>query len=124
MSFLRLLNYRALQVCRPRIAPCTLRPLTVPLRSFGDTVRDSFLDRKEVASRVLEVIKNFEGLKNADKLTPESKFADLGLDSLDAVEVVMALEDEFLMDIPDLEAEKIQSVNQAIDYISAHPNAQ
>ena len=51
----------------------------------------------------------------------ESSFVDdLGADSLDTVELVMALEEEFECEIPDEEAEKITSVQQAIDYVSAH----
>ena len=54
------------------------------------------------------------------KITPEMKFVDdLGADSLDTVELVMALEDEFEIDIPDEEAEKISSVGQAVEHISA-----
>ena len=53
----------------------------------------------------------------------ESTFVDdLGADSLDTVELVMALEEEFECEIPDEEAEKITSVQQAIDYIKAHLN--
>ena len=48
---------------------------------------------------------------------------DLGLDSLDVVEVVMAIEDEFAVEIPDIEADKISSIAEAIDYISTHPMA-
>jgi NADH dehydrogenase (ubiquinone) 1 alpha/beta subcomplex 1 len=47
----------------------------------------------------------------------------LGLDSLDIVEVVMAIEDEFAIEIPDQEADKIESIKDAIDYISSHPMA-
>jgi NADH dehydrogenase (ubiquinone) 1 alpha/beta subcomplex 1 len=58
------------------------------------------------------------------QVTPESKFADdLGLDSLDAVEVVMAIEDEFAIEIPDAEADKIASVGDAVEYITSHPMA-
>ena len=57
-------------------------------------------------------------------MTPEAKFAtDLGLDSLDIVEVVMAIEDEFAIEIPDQEADKISSIADAIAYISSHPMA-
>ena len=49
---------------------------------------------------------------------------DLGLDSLDTVEVVMAFEEEFQLEIPDDEADKIASCQQAIEYISQHPMAQ
>ena len=56
-----------------------------------------------------------------DEMTLESSFIDdLGADSLDIVELVMAMEDAFQMDIPDEEAEKIQTVNDAIEYIRAH----
>ena len=55
----------------------------------------------------------------ADRVTPEASFAnDLGADSLDTVELVMALEEEFDIEIPDEEAEKISTVQNAIDYIN------
>ncbi len=55
---------------------------------------------------------------NADQITNEAKFAeDLKADSLDTVELVMALEDEFGLDIPDEEADKIKTVQDAITYI-------
>ena len=54
-------------------------------------------------------------------MTPNAHFVnDLGADSLDTVELVMALEEEFDTEIPDEQAEKIQTVGQAIDYIQAH----
>jgi len=56
-----------------------------------------------------------------DSVTIEASFVDdLGADSLDTVELVMALEEEFECEIPDEEAEKITTVKQAIDYVSAH----
>ena len=56
-----------------------------------------------------------------DQITPEASFVeDLGADSLDTVELVMALEEEFECEIPDEDAEKITSVQQAIDYVKAH----
>jgi acyl carrier protein len=56
---------------------------------------------------------------NADQITNDAKFAeDLKADSLDTVELVMALEDEFGLDIPDEEADKIKTVQNAIDYIT------
>lgn len=58
-------------------------------------------------------------------MTPDASFQkDLGLDSLDAVEVVMAFEEEFGLEIPDEEADKISSTKEAIDYIASHPQAQ
>lgn len=68
------------------------------------------------------MVKNFDQVDET-KVTPEVKWVDLGLDSLDAVEVVMAIEDEFAVEIPDPEADKILSVAEAIDYISTHPMA-
>jgi len=58
---------------------------------------------------------------DANEVTPEASFVDdLGADSLDTVELVMALEEEFETEIPDEEAEKITTVQQAVDYIKAH----
>lgn len=58
------------------------------------------------------------------QVTPTASFQkDLGLDSLDTVEVVMAFEEEFAVEIPDSEADKILSTADAINYIAAHPQA-
>jgi NADH dehydrogenase (ubiquinone) 1 alpha/beta subcomplex 1 len=60
----------------------------------------------------------------AAQVKPTSSFqAELGLDSLDTVEVVMAFEEEFSIEIPDSEADKILSVSDAIEYLAAHPQA-
>jgi acyl carrier protein len=54
-------------------------------------------------------------------VTPEASFIDdLGADSLDVVELIMALEEEFDLEIPDAEAEKIKTVSNVVDYIKAH----
>ncbi|GAX22373.1 NADH dehydrogenase (ubiquinone) 1 alpha/beta subcomplex 1 [Fistulifera solaris] len=83
----------------------------------------AFLDAKEVTDRIITVVKNFDQV-DPSKVTPDVSFAkDLGLDSLDIVEVVMAIEDEFAIEIPDQEADKITTIAQAIDYISSHPMA-
>ncbi len=83
----------------------------------------TFLPPAEVQERILTVIKNFDKVDPA-KVQPESKFGDdLGLDSLDSVEVVMAIEDEFAIEIPDAEADRIGSVGDAVEYIAAHPMA-
>ena len=71
----------------------------------------------------MEVLKSFDKI-DASKLTTTSNFTkDLGLDSLDIVEVVMSIESEFAIEIPDLEADKIMTVEQAVEYISSHPQA-
>lgn len=89
----------------------------------GPAQVQSFLDRKEVTERVLAVLKGFEKV-DAAKLNPAAHFSnDLGLDSLDAVEVCMALEEEFCISIPDAEAEKILSVEDAVNFVATHPQA-
>lgn len=77
----------------------------------------------EVTDRVITVLKNFEKVDPV-KVTPEAHFVnDLGLDSLDAVEIVMALEEEFVIEIPDAESEKILTTKDAIEFIVSHPQA-
>ncbi|KAK9144835.1 hypothetical protein Sjap_004738 [Stephania japonica] len=96
---------------------------------FGNPTRsmsshgDDHLDREEVIERVLSVVKDFPKV-DPSKVTPDVHFQnDLGLDSLDTVEIVMALEEEFKLEIPDKEADKIDSCPLAIDYIINHPMA-
>ncbi|KNA04496.1 hypothetical protein SOVF_199180 [Spinacia oleracea] len=92
-------------------------------RNFSDEVRGSFLDKSEVSDRVITVVKNFQKV-DPSKVTPNAHFQnDLGLDSLDAVEIVMALEEEFRFEIPDNEADKINSISMAVDFIASHPQA-
>ncbi len=74
---------------------------------------------KEVVSRIKKVITNHLGV-NEDKVTENAKFIeDLGADSLDQVELVMAFEEEFKCEIPDEAAEKIITVKDAIDLVKA-----
>ncbi|HYW03032.1 MAG TPA: acyl carrier protein [Gammaproteobacteria bacterium] len=73
-----------------------------------------------VEERVKKIIVEQLGVKD-DEVTNEASFVDdLGADSLDTVELVMALEEEFECEIPDEEAENITTVQQAIDYINAN----
>ena len=72
-----------------------------------------------VAEKVKSIIVEQLGVE-ADEVTSEASFTeDLGADSLDTVELVMALEEEFETEIPDEDAEKITTVQQAIDYASS-----
>ncbi|MBC8017084.1 MAG: acyl carrier protein [Verrucomicrobia bacterium] len=74
----------------------------------------------DIAKRVKEIVAEQLGVEEA-LVVPEASFMDdLGADSLDTVELVMALEEEFDLEIPDEAAEKIQSVNDAIEYITEH----
>jgi 3-oxoacyl-[acyl-carrier protein] reductase len=111
----------------------------IPLGRFGDPVDvaniilflvsdlSGYVTRKqevirtmsEVEAKVKKIIAEKLSV-NADQITTDAKFAeDLKADSLDTVELVMALEDEFGLDIPDEEAEKIKTVQDAIDYINS-----
>lgn len=75
-----------------------------------------------VESRVRKIVAEQLGVKE-DELRNEASFVDdLGADSLDTVELVMALEEEFETEIPDEKAEKIMTIQQAIDYISTNLN--
>ena len=73
-----------------------------------------------IEERVAEIVAEQMGVDKA-QVTRETSFVnDLGADSLDTVELVMEFEDEFDISIPDEDAEKIQTVGQAIDYVEAH----
>ncbi|XP_006454408.1 ACP acyl carrier protein/NADH-ubiquinone oxidoreductase NDUFAB1/SDAP subunit [Agaricus bisporus var. bisporus H97] len=117
MSFFRLAT-RSLP--RATFTPSRFPSLYAPRARYSAAAG---LSRDSIQSRVLDVLKGFEKVDQA-KLSPTSSFSDdLGLDSLDAVEVVMAVEEEFSIEIPDAEADAIQTVKQAIDYIEKTPEA-
>lgn len=72
-----------------------------------------------IEQRVKEIIADQLGVE-IEKITPEAKFVDdLGADSLDVVELIMAFEEEFGVEIPDEDAEKIATVKDVLDYIKA-----
>ena len=69
-------------------------------------------------NKIVEIVIDKLGV-DAEQVTPEAKFIDdLGADSLDTVELIMEFEEEFGIEIPDEDAEKILSVNQALEYIN------
>jgi acyl carrier protein len=89
-------------------------------RSFGlgETSEEDLME--PVADRVKKIIVDQLGVEE-ETVTPEASFVDdLGADSLDTVELVMALEEEFGVEIPDEDAEKITRVKEAVDYIEKH----
>ncbi|KAI9892646.1 MAG: Acyl carrier protein, mitochondrial [Vezdaea aestivalis] len=99
----------------PSIAVQALRMYSAP----------SGLAQTEVEGRIMDLLKNFDKVTDASKISNTSHFAnDLGLDSLDTVEVVMAIEEEFSIEIPDKDADAILSIKQAVEYILAQPDAQ
>ncbi|MEA2109084.1 MAG: acyl carrier protein [Pseudomonadota bacterium] len=74
-----------------------------------------------VEQKVKEIIAEQLGIKDLAEITNEASFIDdLGADSLDTVELVMAFEEEYGVEIPDEDAEKIRTVQSAIDYINEH----
>ncbi len=77
----------------------------------------------DIEQRVKKIVSEQLGVAEPDIKIESSFIDDLGADSLDTVELVMALEDEFEMEIQDEQAEKITTVQQAIDYAKAHVKA-
>ncbi len=75
---------------------------------------------EHLEQRVKKIVAEQLGVNESEIKTESSFVDDLGADSLDTVELVMALEEEFECEIPDEEAEKITTVQQAIDYVNAH----
>ncbi|KZT05958.1 acyl carrier protein [Laetiporus sulphureus 93-53] len=129
-----LLRVAARAISRPRIS-LTPRAALLPraaavlpqsrsrIPQYAAYSASAGLAKEEISARVLDVLKGFEKV-DPTKLTETSRFSeDLGLDSLDAVEVVMAVEEEFAIEIPDEEADEIKSVKQAIEYIAKTPAA-
>ncbi|KAJ7254021.1 acyl carrier protein-like protein [Mycena haematopus] len=118
MSFLRLARALPRQTLgAPRQAALALtRPQArLPFRAYS---AGGGLSTEVVQNRILELLKGFEKVDH-DKLTPTASFVrDLGLDSLDVVEVQMAIEEEFSIEIPDAEVDEIQTVAQGRSFFS------
>ncbi|KAG0164496.1 Acyl carrier protein, mitochondrial [Apophysomyces sp. BC1034] len=81
------------------------------------------LSTADIEKRILEILEGFDKVDPAKVSTTASFATDLGLDSLDTVEVVMAIEEEFSVEIPDKEADEIKTVKQAVEYISQRSDA-
>jgi acyl carrier protein len=81
------------------------------------------LEREEVLDKIQEITADRLGVDEGD-VTPEASFReDLEADSLDLVELIMELEEQFGMEIPDEEAEKITTVDEAVEYVIEHQAA-
>jgi len=78
------------------------------------------MDKSEVEEKVISIVAEQMGVDKGEISRETSFVADLNADSLDTVELVMEFEDEFETSIPDEDAEKIQTVGQAIDFICSH----
>jgi acyl carrier protein len=83
-------------------------------------VAEPMTESTEIAKKIKEIVVEHLGVEES-KVTPEASFIDdLGADSLDTVELVMAFEEAFNVEIPEDAAEKIATVKDAIDYITTH----
>ena len=81
------------------------------------------MSEKTVEEKVRDIIVDQLGV-NAEQVVPGARFIeDLGADSLDTVELVMAFEEEFSIEVPDEEAEKLQSVGDVVKYVEEHASA-
>ncbi|XP_038676410.1 acyl carrier protein, mitochondrial-like [Scyliorhinus canicula] len=97
----------------PRAQSCNL--FVQSMRCYGDLPP---LSLESIQDRVLYVLKLYDKV-NPEKLIPSSHFMkDLGLDSLDQVEIIMAMEDEFGFEIPDVDAEKLMTPEEIVTYIA------
>ncbi|KAI0098464.1 acyl carrier protein [Daldinia grandis] len=115
-------------IARRAVVPARAVFAPAPRLAAFQTVRmysaGSGLKKEEVEGRILNILQNFDKVNDPSNLKPTAHFAnDLGLDSLDTVEVVMAIEEEFSIEIPDKDADGIHSVNQAVEYILSQPDA-
>ncbi|KAG0313115.1 hypothetical protein BGZ99_009079 [Dissophora globulifera] len=91
--------------------------------NFTRSYASAGLARSDIEKRVLDILSGFNKI-DQNKVTLEANFNnDLKLDSLDTVEVVMAIEEEFSIEIPDKDADEIKSASQAVEYISKRDDA-
>ena len=78
------------------------------------------MDREEILSKIQEITADRLGVDEGDVTSDASFREDLEADSLDLVELIMELEEQFGMEIPDEEVEKITTVEEAVDYVDQH----
>ncbi|KAF8446021.1 acyl carrier protein-like protein [Boletus edulis BED1] len=119
MSFARI-TLRSLSRARPTFAVSKQSAYRLHRANFSAAAE---LSKQDIQSRIYNVLKGLEKV-DPSKISTSASFAnDLSLDSLDEVEVVMAIEEEFAIEIPDAEADEIKTVQQAIDYVAKTPEA-
>jgi acyl carrier protein len=100
--------------------PLYFSPLRGRAASAYNLAGQDIMAEENIDQKVIEIVSEQMGVDKSE-ITRETHFInDLNADSLDTVELVMEFEDEFELSIPDEEAEKIQTVGQAIDYIKLH----
>ncbi|KOS21690.1 Acyl carrier protein [Escovopsis weberi] len=129
---------RAAAIARPIIrsslaAPRAAAPLAAPrLLAVRFYSAGACLPKTEIEGRIMSLLQGFDKVNDAanvrnqlsSPIKPTAHFSnDLGLDSLDTVEVVMAIEEEFSIEIPDKDADSIHSIDKAVEYILNQPDA-
>ncbi|ORX90109.1 acyl carrier protein [Basidiobolus meristosporus CBS 931.73] len=119
-----MLGFTALRpVARSLVASNAIRTAYPTIYGFSRFYSAGALSHSDIESRILDVLRGYDKVDQS-KLNAQSHFnKDLGLDSLDTVEVVMAIEEEFSVEIPDKDADEIKTVSHAIDYISKREDA-
>ncbi|KAI2622716.1 acyl carrier protein [Hypomontagnella submonticulosa] len=115
-------------VARRAVVPARAVAAPAPRLAAFQTVRmysaGGGLKKEEVEGRIMGILHGFDKVNDPTNIQPTAHFSnDLGLDSLDTVEVVMAIEEEFSIEIPDKDADAIHSVDQAVTYILSQPDA-
>ncbi|PIA28307.1 hypothetical protein AQUCO_07200157v1 [Aquilegia coerulea] len=101
----------------------TRRPFSSQSSTAVAVASANLLDKEEVTTRLVHLLKSIPFV-DPSKVSPSAKLKeDLQLDTLDNVEVIMAVEKEFAVDIPDTEANKFSITTDLIDYIAGHPQA-
>ncbi|SCU90343.1 LAME_0E08130g1_1 [Lachancea meyersii CBS 8951] len=117
-STIALRTASARSALRP-VAAISRTSLVSPLRAYS-----TGLNRDDISARVIDVVKAFDKTTASAQVTADTHFAkDLGLDSLDTVELLVAIEEEFDVEIPDKVADEIKSVAEAVQYIASNPEA-
>uniref|UniRef100_L2FTP1 Acyl carrier protein n=1 Tax=Colletotrichum fructicola (strain Nara gc5) TaxID=1213859 RepID=L2FTP1_COLFN len=121
---------RAIRPAVQQSAPLARSSLVAPPRAAPKACSVRFysaatgLNKDEVEGRIFALLQGFDKVNDPANIKSTAHFAnDLGLDSLDTVEVVMAIEEEFSIEIPDKDADTIHSIDKAVEYILSQPDA-
>ena len=115
---------KAISIASNTVLPTSRMSTTITTQKRNYSAGAAGITQEEIAERVLNIVRAFHKMDHTKEVKPETHFAnELGLDSLDVVEVVMAVEDEFCVEVPDVEAEKMQTPADVIKFIMAHPTA-
>ena len=90
------------------------------LREISNPVQFQQLERENIEKRLIRVLCSFHRIGNSD-INSETHFVDMGLDSLDSIELCLKIEDEFMVDISEEDTKMLNSIPDVVEYISRHP---